>query len=1059
MTVLRSREVKSVVEPVSKSNSPNSENLKQPRVSSIEPETPRNIGETQAADASNTATQMTGGSTVSGTVRRSSRLALKACGSGAERSQSVSRVSSRKKRSVKLSGGGSGKSEGRVEMENAVVEDSVDGDLVSKKGELGFEGESGVAVGDGMISEVSKGNGEGDLGGEVGCEEAVDGIIGEVSKGNGEGDLVGEVKCGEGVADGMIGEVSKGNDEGDLGGEVECGEAVVEGLGGDTASNEVVKKGNGKGKRKVGFEGVGEGEEDGRCLRLRSGKKVVMRGGVRGSVDNEELLETGTGGCNDVEEKGEGDCGGEGTGAPGDLESNLSERLNNEMMRNTDKGKGRLSRKDKGKGKLVDMVVEPEAREAGVLDSENVVVKEDGSSYSINNISSSESDEDDVMKEGGSQILKPRIGNHVLGIDAIADRYRAIVGKRNKGPEGEGIDAWDELISKCVDSMKAYLTMNEKVSPTQKHKGILNDELVGPSGVGRRRLSRQQKGKWIAPETVVKSGTRKVAFSDGGNAEMQDGIPEVQRAERSNGDTVPVQDGTQLQENDVGDHVARTRDRFRAQARRSASKFAYFSTVEEEQNNLAGVAETETTQREINVEMEDWPGPFSTAMKIIRERGTNVNLQQKKGKETSQVMWAPKQEKDRKSSDVSVPMLLELCLRTLTKNADALTSLDYVPDVLRHKLSHMLCDMRRMNSHFLELLVRGSPAEIRIRDCSWLSEEDFTKIFAGADINNLAVLQLDQCGRCMPDYILYSTLGRSPNCLPLLTTLSLKGACRLSDAGLNTLLSSAPALRSVNLSQCSLLTIDSMNSIADSLGSALRELYIDDCESIDPILMLPALSKLEHLEVLSLAGLHAVCDDFICQLIALRGHNLKELVLADCVNLTDLSLKIISKSCTGMRALDLSNLCKLTDIALGYLANGCQLIRTLKLRRNVFSDEALAAYLEISGASLEELSLNNVGKVAQNTAVSLAKCSKYLQHLDISFCRNLSDEAVGLVADSCLSLKTLKLFGCTQITNLFLDGHSNEQLQVIGLQLTPILENIKVPELVGPLRYSSVPSQ
>lgn len=145
------------------------------------------------------------------------------------------------------------------------------------------------------------------------------------------------------------------------------------------------------------------------------------------------------------------------------------------------------------------------------------------------------------------------------------------------------------------------------------------------------------------------------------------------------------------------------------------------------------------------------------------------------------------------------------------------------------------------------------------------------------------VLQLDQCGRCMPDYILYSTLGRSPNCLPLLTTLSLKGACRLSDAGLNTLLSSAPALRSVNLSQCSLLTIDSMNSIADSLGSALRELYIDDCESIDPILMLPALSKLEHLEVLSLAGLHAVCDDFICQLIALRGHNLKELVLADCV--------------------------------------------------------------------------------------------------------------------------------------------------------------------------------
>lgn len=135
----------------------------------------------------------------------------------------------------------------------------------------------------------------------------------------------------------------------------------------------------------------------------------------------------------------------------------------------------------------------------------------------------------------------------------------------------------------------------------------------------------------------------------------------------------------------------------------------------------------------------------------------------------------------------------------------------------------------------------------------------------------------------MPDYILYTTLGRSPNCLPSLTTLSLKGACRLSDNGLSSLLSSAPALRSLNLSQCSLLTSGGINSIADSLGSVLRELYLDDCESIDPILILPALSKLEYLEVLSLAGLYTVCDDFISQLIALRGHKLKELVLADCV--------------------------------------------------------------------------------------------------------------------------------------------------------------------------------
>jgi len=78
--------------------------------------------------------------------------------------------------------------------------------------------------------------------------------------------------------------------------------------------------------------------------------------------------------------------------------------------------------------------------------------------------------------------------------------------------------------------------------------------------------------------------------------------------------------------------------------------------------------------------------------------------------------------------------------------------------------------------------------------------------------------------------------------------------------------------------------------------------------------------------------------------------------------------------------------------------------------------------------------------------------------LDLSWCRNLADEALGLIVDSCLSLKVLRLFGCTQITNIFLDGHSNPHVQIIGLK-TPILEHLKEPDLLeGLLRYSSVPS-
>lgn len=135
----------------------------------------------------------------------------------------------------------------------------------------------------------------------------------------------------------------------------------------------------------------------------------------------------------------------------------------------------------------------------------------------------------------------------------------------------------------------------------------------------------------------------------------------------------------------------------------------------------------------------------------------------------------------------------------------------------------------------------------------------------------------------MPDYILLSTLARSSNSLPSLTTLSICGACRLSDVGFKALVSSAPALRSINLSQCSLLSSTSMDILADKLGSLIQELYINDCQSLNAMPILPALTKLKHLEVLSVAGIETVTDEFVKGFVNACGQNMKELVLTDCV--------------------------------------------------------------------------------------------------------------------------------------------------------------------------------
>ncbi|KAG4946581.1 hypothetical protein JHK87_042588 [Glycine soja] len=493
-------------------------------------------------------------------------------------------------------------------------------------------------------------------------------------------------------------------------------------------------------------------------------------------------------------------------------------------------------------------------------------------------------------------------------------------------------------------------------------------------------------------------------------------------------------------------------ERFHDIARENASRFAFFAPEGEDHDRSPPVE----PERD---EIEDWPGPFSTAMKIIRDRGSKLQNAEASSQASlcESIKWVPNAKRGNAGVNVSVPSLQEMCLKILVKNVDAIASLESVPDALRHRLSQLLCDSRRINGHFLELLVRGTPTEIRLRDCSWLTEEQFTESFRTCDTENLVVLQLDQCGRCLPDYVVVSTLAQSPRHLSSLSTLSLSGACRLSDGGLRALVSSAPALRSINLSQCSLLTSSSVYILAESLKSLLKELYLDDCQGIDAALIVPALIELEHLEVLSVAGIQTVCDEFVKNYIVARGQNMKELVLKDCINLTDASIKAIVEHCPGLCVLDLMNLHKLTDLSIGHLANGCRALHTLKLCRNPFSDEAIAAFVETTGGSLKELSLNNIKKVGYHTTLSLANHAKNLHSLDLSWCRNLTDNALGLIVDSCLALRSLKLFGCSQVTDAFLNGHSNLQIQIIGLKMSPVLEHVKVPDPhQGALNYSSV---
>ncbi|KAG0503881.1 hypothetical protein HPP92_003953 [Vanilla planifolia] len=339
-----------------------------------------------------------------------------------------------------------------------------------------------------------------------------------------------------------------------------------------------------------------------------------------------------------------------------------------------------------------------------------------------------------------------------------------------------------------------------------------------------------------------------------------------------------------------------------------APQFAFFKAEDEKRDEESEVEESLPNANE----EEDWPGPFSTAMKIIKERESMLKARSLKSSlekdREVKVQWTPSNEQKTAKMGKLAPSLKDLCVNVLYENVEEVESLECLPDAIKHKLVNLLCHSRRMSSHVFGLLVKGSPSEICISDCSWATDKQFEELFSQCNISNLKVLQLNLCGRCLPDYVLHSTLAKAPNCLPSLSRLSLKGAYGLSDGGLAAIIASAPWLQSVDLSQCSLLTHKGITYLADKLEAVLKELYIADCQNVDAMLILPALQKVKCLEVLSVACMESVTDKFLKKLLPASGSNMRELTFSGCCKLTNASMKAIAENCPQLCCLNIRNL-------------------------------------------------------------------------------------------------------------------------------------------------------
>lgn len=657
----------------------------------------------------------------------------------------------------------------------------------------------------------------------------------------------------------------------------------------------------------------------------------------------------------------------------------------------------------------------------------------------------------------------------------------------NKGNDGTTVDGQDSSAKKDNGGSsrrgRGKDNGSSKCQGKRKEADSIDDGNRGTGGPGSRGKGKRKLNDGMAQETKVYLVESEKDSESSEDDEANVHLEENRAEEGITANTVPVdleasshqmdltennEVSSAMQINAVGDDVQQdvnpganvveqhvieenraplnqsritSRERFLSIARRRASHFAHFNPEEGDPSSSQQRSQPNATVGN-DEERRDWPGPFSTARRLVEERATALAARQEKlsgnDNPASLVEWKPSRDKDF-VTQVIPPLLYDLCLHLLCKHVEHIETLEGIPDSAKNRICNSFCALRKLTPRTLGLFITGSPTQICIPDCSLIPEEDLTKLIAECSTTNLEVLQLGMCGRAFSDRLLQATFARSSAGLPCLTCLSLKGAYRLSDVGLRSFVQMAPLLSSVDLSQCSLLSEAGINTLADSLASVIKELRLDSCQQLEPFKILPALKKMHKLEVLSLAGIPRVTDEFVSELLSYLGCDLKELSVADCGKLTDGALEAISAVCCALNNLILDNLSLLTDTALGHLANGCRSLQTLSLKRCSFSDEAVAAFIGASGNCLSDLSLNNVKEVANHTVLALvSNTHDTLSRLDVSWCRNLTDEALGLLADSCSLLRELILFGCTQVTNKFLEGHSNTLLKVTGVKDQPL---------------------
>ncbi|XP_039400661.1 uncharacterized protein LOC120408123 [Mauremys reevesii] len=234
-----------------------------------------------------------------------------------------------------------------------------------------------------------------------------------------------------------------------------------------------------------------------------------------------------------------------------------------------------------------------------------------------------------------------------------------------------------------------------------------------------------------------------------------------------------------------------------------------------------------------------------------------------------------------------------------------------------------------------------------------------------------------------------------------LQALSANG-CQLTDDAINALIEKhGKSLSKLEIFGCHALTNKCLGFMARECPN-LQTLNIGRVPKVTDVCLAKIVNCLKKLTTLNITGLNVVRDRVV-HFIVTQCPKLECLVLSSCSQVTDISLVEISTYLQTIRYLDVSGCKRVTDVGIQALAGSCR--------------------------QLHYLDLSSTGTSKRGVCLLASFCHISLECVKLSFCKDITLEAVKKLCKNCKRLKLLHLYGC-HITDLESIKEINKTVQV-----------------------------